>query len=166
MRYFLYEYEQHLLHRSRQQKVDWGDLLKSQGDLISIEHLYPQTPTPDWEATFKDVPEKQRERYAGSLGNLLLLSMTINALLQNDAFSKKKPKFDGSGTKARNGYSDGSHSEIEVAADNDWGPEQIRNRGHRLLKFMESRWDILLKDEDREKLLFLSREEHEEMASA
>ncbi|WP_321960057.1 DUF262 domain-containing HNH endonuclease family protein [Paraburkholderia sp. J7] len=160
LRYFLYEYEQHLLRHTRQQKVDWSDLLKSGGDRISIEHIYPQTPTPDWEAAFKDIPEEQRQRYAGSLGNLLLLSMSINASLQNDAFSKKKhPKFDASGTKVRNGYSDGSHSEIEVAASDEWGPKQIRNRGHRLLTFMEGRWEILLKNEDRERLLFLGSEE-------
>ena len=157
LRYFLYEYEQHLLRGTRQQKVDWADLLKSRKDCISIEHVYPQTPTDDWQSAFADIPEKDRQRYAGSIGNLLLLSRSINSSLQNDAFAlKKNPKFDASGNKIRNGYSDGSHSEIEVAVNVDWGPAEIRARGQRLLKFMESRWDLPLAESDKEKLLFLS----------
>lgn len=94
-------------------------------------------------------------RYNGTLGKLLLLSMSINASLQNDAFAdKKEPKKDASDRTIRNGYADGSHSEIEV--ENDvWGPEQIRSRGVRLLKFMEKRWGFILSNEDREKLLFI-----------
>jgi uncharacterized protein with ParB-like and HNH nuclease domain len=158
LRYFLYEYEQHLLSSSRQQKVDWGDLLKSSNDRISIEHIYPQTPTTQWEEAFKGFSEAERECFAGSVGNLLLLSMSINASLQNDAFiDKKEPKYDSSGNKIRNGYRDGSHSEIEVAANDTWGPDQIHSRGLRLLKFMESRWGFALRDADREKLLFLER---------
>jgi hypothetical protein len=103
--------------------------------------------------------QKEKDRYAGSVGNLLLLSMSINSSLQNDAFAaKKSPKFDGAGNKIRNGYSDGSHSEIEVAANQGWGPDQIRARGLRLLEFMEGRWGIPLTSEDREKLLFLDPE--------
>ncbi|MGF6447790.1 GmrSD restriction endonuclease domain-containing protein [Paraburkholderia youngii] len=167
LRHFLYEYEQHLRCGSRQQKVNWDDLLKSENDRISIEHIYPQTPGPDWEAAFVDLSKKDKARYAGSLGNLLLLSMSINASLQNDAFAiKKRPRYDASGVKIRNGYSDGSHSEIKVAENDDWGPEQIRQRGECLLRFMEKRWDFVLRDEDREKLLFLTTEKREEAAFA
>jgi len=166
LRHFLYEYEQHLRSGSRQQKVDWEDLLKSGSDRISIEHIYPQTPRADWAAAFVDLSQKDKTRYAGSLGNLLLLSMSINASLQNDAFyDKKQPRYDASGAKIRNGYSDGSHSEIKVAENNDWGPEQIRERGQCLLTFMEKRWGFSLRDDDREKLLFLTSEKQEETAS-
>lgn len=162
LRYFLYEYEQSLFSSSsRPQKVSW-ELTKPEVDRVSIEHIYPQTPKSEWESAFKDIPVSERVWYQGSIGNLLLLSMSINASLQNDAFiDKKQPKFDASNKKIRNGYSDGSHSEIEVALNNDWSPNEIGSRGKKLLKFMAERWDFTLREEDISKLLFLDRTQSE-----
>jgi len=158
LRYFLFEYELSLLSGSRQKKVDWDDLLKSERDTVSIEHIYPQTETLEWAARFEGVSPDSRKRSSATLGNLLILSQAINSSLQNDSFEdKKKPKFSSSGVKLRNGYSDGSHSEIEVAQNESWGPKQIEDRGIALLKFMERRWEFRFKDEtDRERLLFLN----------
>ena len=157
LRYFLYEYELGLLSSSRHKKVDLADLLKSPKDKISIEHIYPQSETAAWKPAFKGIREREREAYRNSLGNLLLLSSAINSSLQNDAFAeKKKPKYNRDGSKLRNGYADGSHSEIEVSHYEDWGPDEIRKRGIRLLKFMEKRWNIRFADDQaREKLLFI-----------
>lgn len=157
LRYFLYEYEVHLLSQSRQQKVTWDDLLKTPRDKISIEHIFPQTTTNNWKNVFSDVEEDDYHYYSGSIGNLLLLSMSINSSLQNDSFDEKKqPKIGDSGEKIRNGYSDGSHSEIEVSKLDEWNPTTIEERGLRLLSFMEKRWDIKFKNEDtKKKLLFL-----------
>ncbi len=156
LRYLLFEYEQSLLDASRQRKVSWNDLLRPGSDKVSVEHVYPQTPTAEWEPAFAAVSKEQQTRYNGTLGNLLLLSMSINASLQNDPFySKKQPKFDADGNKVRNGYADGSHSEIEVARSSDWGPAEIRARGQKILQFMETRWEFRFRDSDREKLLFL-----------
>lgn len=160
LRYFLYEYELSLLTASRQKKVNWDDLQKTKKDKISVEHIYPQTPGEEWASAFSNIPEDFRHRYNGSLGNLVLLSMSINSALQNDGFAQKKqPKLDASGQKIRNGYADGSHSEIEVSQHDTWGPDQIRDRGLRLLRFMEQRWEIRIGDEDRESLLFLDQEQ-------
>lgn len=158
IRYFLYEYELSLLTAAAvQKKVDWNDLLKSENDKISIEHIYPQTETADWARVFKGLKKKEREAYSASLGNLLLLSMAINSALQNDSFEdKKKPKVGAAGQKLRHGYYDGSHSEIEVSQNETWGPDQIRDRGLNLLRFMEERWGFKFPtDEERERLLFL-----------
>lgn len=158
LRYFLFEYELELFAKSRQEKVKWRDLLKHDGDKISIEHIYPQTETQDWALNFEEIDSKHRRFYNASLGNLLLLSMSINASLQNDKFEdKKKARVNAEGQKLRNGYSDGSHSEIEVAGHATWGPGQIKVRGQGLLKFMERRWDFRFKsDDDRDRLLFLT----------
>jgi hypothetical protein len=45
LRYVLYEYA--LQTASGQKKVEWDDLTKHSRDRISIEHIYPQTSTPD-----------------------------------------------------------------------------------------------------------------------
>src|SRR5690606_6931486 len=84
LRYFLFEYETNLLKESRQTKVAWNDLLRGSRDKISIEHIYPQTETANWEAVFTNVKKEHRKFFGGSLGNLLLLSMAINASFQND----------------------------------------------------------------------------------
>ena len=164
LRYFLYEYELELLSSSRQKKVDWADLLKTSKDKISIEHIYPQSETVAWEPAFKNIRKQERESYCQSLGNLLLLSSAINSSLQNDAFAeKKKPKHNRDGSKLRNGYADGSHSEIEVSHCEDWGPDEILERGIRLLRFMEKRWNIrFVDDQAREELLFIGTVDGEE----
>ena len=103
-------------------------------------------------------------KYCNSLGNLLLLSLAINASLQNDEFAEKKnPKLNRDGTKARNGYADGSHSEIEVSRCETWGPNEILERGIRLIRFMEKRWEIRFADDQvREALLFIGSNNGEE----
>lgn len=158
LRYFLYEYELSLLAKSRQKKIEWEDLLKSSNDKVSIEHIYPQTQTKYWNQKFATVRNKHRKNYQNSLGNLLLLSMAINSSLQNDSFEEKKqPKIDSAEQKIRNGYADGSHSEIEVSQLSSWGPEQVRERGMKLLTFMAQRWDFVFKNDlEKEKLLFLN----------
>jgi hypothetical protein len=90
--------------------------------------------------------------------------MSINASLQNDSFeAKKRVKMNSSGQKIRNGYQDGSHSEIEVSGEESWGPDQIKARGTKLLKFMEGRWGFKFKsDKERGKLLFLTFEKEVE----
>ena len=91
----------------------------------------------------------------------MLLSSAINSSLQNDAFAeKKKPKHNRDGSKLRNGYADGSHSEIEVSHCEDWGPDEILERGIRLLRFMEKRWNIrFVDDQAREELLFVESDD-------
>ena len=83
--------------------------------------------------------------------------MAINSALQNDSFvAKKHAQFDSMNRKVRNGYEDGSHSEIEVAQSASWEPAEIRARGLKLLRFMEERWKFRFEnDDEREKLLFL-----------
>jgi len=165
LRYFLYEYELSLLANSRQQKVYWEDLLKTPKDKISIEHVYPQTPeNAYWQEKFRDLPEQYIPFFQGSIGNFLLLSASINSSLQNDSFDdKKRPKFDDHGEKARNGYADGSHSEIEVSHYDEWSPIQIKERGLKLLLFMEDRWKIKFKNiEEKEEILFLKSGDSED----
>ncbi len=140
------------------QKIDWKLFIKGVKDKVSIEHIYPQTPDNKyWKEIFKRYKKEELKYFNGTLGNLLPLSQSINSSLQNDSFiDKKNPKFDENGLKIRQGYSDGSHSEIEVSGYDDWNAENILDRGFKLLEFMEKRWDLKFENNyAKAKLLFL-----------
>ena len=46
-----------------------------------------------------------------------------------------------------NGYFNGSYSELEVAEYDNWTIDEIHDRGVKMLKFIEERWDINLEEE-------------------
>ncbi len=151
--YFLYEYEQEKVMRNGNQKIDWALFVKSEKDKVSIEHIYPQTADNEyWLNAFENYTNEQKKYLTGSLGNLLPLSNSKNSSMQNDSFpDKKSPK-----SRTHKGYTDGSHSEIEVAAYTDWNADTILERGLKLLEFMEGRWDFeFLNDEQKKEMLFL-----------
>lgn len=168
LRYFLYEYEMEKVRQRGSQKIDWRLFVKSEKDKVSIEHIYPQTPThKSWKSSFKGHKKSQLPFFQGSLGNLLPLSQSINSSLQNDCFDdKKKAKYNEKKEKIRQGYSDGSHSEIEVSGYEIWNSETILDRGNKLLEFMEQRWDLKFEDETaKAELLFLDFMLEEELHS-
>jgi len=158
LRYLLYEYEMDKVRQRGSQKIDWELFVKSEKDKVSIEHIYPQTPDNKcWKNSFKGIKKSNIKFFQGTLGNLLPLSQSINSSLQNDCFiDKKNPKFDNRNEKIRQGYSDGSHSEIEVSGYDDWNPDTIFERGMKLLEFIEKRWNIEFEDENaKAEVLFL-----------
>lgn len=61
-------------------------------DIVSIEHILPQTPSADskWVVDFD---ESQREECTNKLGNLMLISRRKNASLSNYDFSVKKERY-------------------------------------------------------------------------
>ncbi len=150
LRYFLFEYEEELKLMRGQPKIDWRNFVKSPKDKVSIEHIYPQTDTDDyWQDMFSEFSDEDKQLLKGSLGNLLPLSSSINSSLQNDSFSLKKTvKKNNQDQVVRNGYENGSYSEIEVAKHDDWSALQITQRGLDLLAFMEKRWRINLGSEE------------------
>jgi uncharacterized protein with ParB-like and HNH nuclease domain len=150
LRYFLFEYEEELMKMRNQPKIAWKNFVRSEKDKLSIEHIYPQTDSSEcWQNAFPAYNAEQKAFLQGSLGNLLPLSSSINSSLQNDCFEdKKNTKMDDKGNVIRNGYSNGSYSEQEVAAYIYWTPVQIKERGLKLLKFLERRWGISFANEE------------------
>ena len=144
LKYFLYEYEMEKVRQRGSQKIDWKLFVKGEKDKVSIEHIYPQTPDNKyWKDSFKDYKKQEKYYFQGTLGNLLPLSQSINSSLQNDSFvDKKNPKYKDNNEKIRQGYSDGSHSEIEVSNYSDWNADTILDRSIKLLEFMENRWGL------------------------
>lgn len=148
--YFLYEYELMLMKDRGQKKIDWDLFVKTEKDKITIEHILPQDCSdPYWKKRFGKFKGDKLLRLTNSLGNLLPLSGSINSSLQNDSFDDKKNiKKDSCGSILRNGYKNGSYSEIEVSQYDDWTPETIKRRGLILLNFLENRWNIKIGDEE------------------
>lgn len=96
----------------------------------------------------------------GSLGNLMLLSQSINSSLQNDSFpDKKEVKYARDNSIARRGYSNGSYSEQEVAKYQDWTADTIKERGLKMLSFMVKRWGMKMETRaEKLNVLFLEPE--------
>ncbi len=159
LRYFLYEYEINKVNQFGNQKIDWKLFVKSEKDKVSIEHIYPQTPSNEyWTNAFKEFTKEEKAILTNSLGNLIPLSSSINSSLQNDSFDDKKlNKIDDKGEVTRRGYSNGSHSEIEISKYEKWNTETILDHGLKLLTFMERRWNIKFANEEAKKdFLFLN----------
>jgi uncharacterized protein with ParB-like and HNH nuclease domain len=145
LRYFLYEYELYLQQRANNnQKISWTDFNKRKKE-DTIEHIYPQTATDTcWKEAFKDINKKQRNALLHSLGNLVLLAKSKNSSLQNKCFDHKKRYQDASGEVK--GFFNGSYSEIQVSSYGQWTPNEIIDRGLKMLKFMEDRWGFSIAD--------------------
>ena len=148
LRYFLYEYEYTLFEKYKIEKLDWGMLTKVVKDRITVEHILPQTPTKYyWRNQFRQFTPEEIKTLSASLGNLLPLSHSINSSLQNDPFEVKKAR----------GYTNGSHSEVEVSKEADWDAKRIYDRGVKLLRFMEKRWGLAFESQDQiDELLHIS----------
>ena len=139
LRYFFYEYEYTLFEKYKIEKLDWGVLTKVVKDKLTVEHILPQSPTKYyWQNQFRQFTPEEIKTLSASLGNLLPLSQSINSSLQNDPFAEKKAR----------GYTNGSHSEIEVSKESDWDAKRIYDRGVKLLHFMEKRWGFAFESQD------------------
>lgn len=155
IRYFLFEYEQYLVEKyNGVAKIIPEDYFNTnkKNDKVSIEHVFPQSESSDyWLNIFKKYDLQQRNKFRGTLGNLIPLSLDINRKLQDDNFEEKKAR-----------YKIGSYSEMEVSnyvnGNNIsiWDDNAILLRGMELVSFLEKRWEVKFKnDEDRKKFLGL-----------
>ncbi len=152
LKYLLYEYDYSLQESSKEEhkKIDWVEFNKERTNYLTIEHIYPQTSDKEcWNKHFGSFSKNQKLRLCNTLGNLVPLSQKKNSSLQNDCFVDKKHQ-----PNRDIGYFNGSCSENEVAQYNDWTPESIKERGLKILSFMEKRWNINLGSEQ-EKLKML-----------
>ena len=132
LKYFLFKYECSLSKDlGRGEKIEWERFANVPKGEISVEHIFPQTPTEDWEEMYEQYSYKQKTMLMSTLGNLLPLRTSINSSLQNDSFDKKKQK-----------YINGGYSEVEVSQNYTWGAQEIYERGMKMLCFMAKRWNL------------------------
>ena len=142
LRYFMFEYEQHLksLSKAKRAKLTWEEFSREsyEDDYSTVEHIFPQNAVdPSWKAEFKAYTSRQRNTLRNSMGNLIPLSKPKNSALRNVSFQEKRSTPDKT-----IGYAYGCYSENEVAQENKWGAREILLRGVKLLTFMESRWQV------------------------
>lgn len=149
LHYFLYEYELYL-QGDESLRVVWETAKQTS----SVEHIYPQTPSDDWNDCFKSYNAEQKLSVCNSLGNLLLISQRKNSILSNKGFNFKKTHIDDSSPTGSNGYFNGSHSEISVMNYAEWTGKEILSRGITMLQFMEHRWGVHFQG-DMKRYLFL-----------
>lgn len=137
LRYFLYEYEQHLAEKAGgEPKVDWTQV--SSGN--TIEHVLPQSieNRDYWKRRF--TPD-EHEEYRHDLGNL---SLTMNnPTLSNKSFPEKKGSLD----HPVHCYSKSLLlEEEELARWDDWTRKSIDDRRAMLLMWAKERWQIDFSD--------------------
>lgn len=155
IRYFLFEYELSIkgTSKTKKNKIDWFEYRNEKDDFITIEHIYPQTPRAEcWTKHFNSYTLRERKILNNSLGNLLPLSKPKNSSLQNKCFIDKIDNGEN-----YIGYKYGSYSENEISGLTEWTPQSILDRGIKLLKFMEKRWELnFISDEKRKEILNLT----------
>ncbi|WP_460100901.1 DUF262 domain-containing protein [Pseudomonas sp. H3_C08] len=149
LRYFMFEYEQHLRQASKttRQLLKWSDDVSREHyskDHKTIEHIYPQKANSGYwtqAITGRGYSIKERNMLKNSIGNLLPVSHAKNASLSNKSFEEKK------GSESNQvGYRYGCLSEIQVSACKEWTGVEILRRGIYLLDFLERRWSLKIGD--------------------
>jgi len=106
-------------------------------DVITIEHVLPQSPSPgsEWVKLFPN-KEERNKKYLHRLGNLVLLTTQKNSKAQNFAFRQKKDIYFN-----ENNISPFALT-IQVLQENEWTPEIIERRQNDLLKILKDLWRL------------------------
>lgn len=149
LKYFLFEYEQHLktIARETNDKVTIDDFFET-----TIEHIIPQHFWDNWQIEVNSVTdgieddkiEQARKVLINTLGNLTILKNGKNSSLGNKSWTDKKERF-----------RTGSYNEIDISKHINWSKDKIAQRGKEMLKFLESKIKgLTFTDNDIEKILF------------
>jgi len=109
----------------------------SYDELVSIEHVLPQTAEEgsEWATLFPE--EKERAEWTHRLANLVFLTHRINARASNWGFEKKKREYFGS--------ADGSSPFVitqGVLQSEKWTPEHLAARQKKLLDKLQMVWQL------------------------
>jgi hypothetical protein len=95
---------------------------------VQIEHIMPQTLTPEWLQMLGSDPEKQHSQLVHTLGNLTLTM--FNADMSNKPYKDKQQSFASSHYVLNTYFADVTQ----------WTPEAIRERGRYLAKLAVQIW--------------------------
>jgi len=106
-------------------------------NIITIEHVLPQTVAAgsDWEIKWPD--EDERKTWLHKLGNIILLSRRKNSQAQNYDFLTKKEHY----FSTRAGVSSFALAS-QVLSRSDWTPSIVETRQKELLEAYKKGWDL------------------------
>ena len=148
LRYFLYEYEEHLAaERGASPKTSWQEVARA-GLKDTIEHVLPQGigRQPYWQERFTAA---KHEEYKDDIGNLTLTKW--NSFYSDKPFPEKKGEFrakTADGKELRCYANAPFYQELEIAEQDDWTKESIDARRAKLLAWASKRWGVDFSDVD------------------
>jgi len=132
LRYFLYEYEEHLA-KGKPVALEW-DVIDRRKLADTVEHILPQTHTKTWADTFD---EKAHKDHVHDIGNLCLTY--DNSSYGNKAFAKKKGE---PGSKKPCYVNSSLRQERELAEFEKWNKDALFKRRKKLVKWAKKRWAL------------------------
>lgn len=134
LKYFLYEYEEHLA-KGQEVQLPW-DYVEKRGVENTIEHILPQNPNHEyWTARFD---EHERALLTHDLGNLCLTYH--NSYYGNKPFPEKR----GHPGSEHPCYSNSNlFMERKLAALEDWTKEDLLSRREDMVAWALERWRVL-----------------------
>ena len=95
---------------------------------LNLEHVLPQNPEQNW----PNVTPEEAAAYAYRIGNFALLRKSENGTLGNGPYTQKRPVLAASSLKLTS----------EIAAQNSWGPEEIKSRQLNLATLAVNVWPL------------------------
>lgn len=126
LRLLLFAYEYHLEKQAEDIQFHPDEVVENEKDRFWIEHIWPQTPSDDFDESTKELIEEHKHR----LGNLALMTQEDDIVMGNDPFAIKKGKFNGSKIRMLE----------EVFANDEWDVRHIEDRENRILEIIRDRW--------------------------
>jgi hypothetical protein len=123
-RYYLRALERALASDSEPENVPNDDPFE-----ITLEHILPQNYSqPDW----PDFDAEQHALFAGRIANMALLKKGLNSELQSKPFGQKKGVYAGSDYQLTR----------ELADQDAWTPDAVKERGARLGRVAVKAWPL------------------------
>lgn len=106
----------------------YGHKEKVNTEKLTIEHVLPQTRTPEWEKMLGNKAKEIHEKYLHTIGNLTLTG--YNSETSNKPFEEKKKIYAESNLTLNK----------EIATQSQWSEQEIVNRSKGLAKIIIENW--------------------------
>lgn len=135
-RYFFFRYEEHLLKINGTQlnQAIWNEIWESNPN-NTIEHILPQDKS---NSGWSNIAEAKHKELLHSIGNLCLLSPSLNSEASNSCFDNKKEVYKKANLMLLKDIVSDNGVERDV-----WDEDAINNRREQLIEFATDQWQDL-----------------------